>query len=842
MNAHYDHAPQAKDKKKPANQDTAVSLPSQVLVRAQLEMSEPGDSDEQEAEAVADSIIEEGRISRSVSGGHSGGGIALPSQMGSQLASLHGHGSQLYGSLKTQMESGFGRDFSDVRIHTGDAAARMSESISARAFTYGNDIFFNRDQFNPSSRDGQHLIAHELTHVVQGSGKVERRVKPGYLSSVPAMIDHLIASVSGEAGYQERVSKSTVESDKYVSKLLDAEKSKLPGSWNKKQVKAEMNDLKDKVWQFILQRDFKLKGDLSNNALAYGISGEAGMEGPLGESVLELTRRIVLKEQSGIPFDQAVDEESAVMQSLGVDKDTITRILNKARTKKDLDRVENALSGLAKEKKKLNGKKKLTEKEQKRKANIETIMGVIRSDRSFEDALNDAKAEMSDRGLSEEEIIKLEAEINAIHDSILLSRQENQKKQDESTSFEDALANKTQIMQSQGMEEQEINDAIEEIRNVIINDPLISKIIFEDPDNARFLDPKGQQNNTKFHLQIHKGMGPDAQWCDHFVHWCFLKAFDPYQFEDWDDEDKIRIRQQILKYTMFEKMSDGIDHTMKGSVSENMKGFGENAFLNSDYTIDLFDAKMKKKYSAISFNDADLNKQIEAINKMPISDEEKTKKILQAKYDYLKGHPSHPGGSDYKEANKHVNEYKELKKKKDKNTASETELARIEELEKTLAKDKTVLETGTLYSNWTTYKSLYDSIKGNYDKMVSDNRTEETIARSGDVVFFVGHIGIVVENKGQKVQTIEGNTNDAGSYTGDGVYLKDRDTTEILGYGRPKYEELRQFLDAEYDEILNPAPPSLPVQLAFSAVESIIDLFNIIRTGNLSSSLPQNNP
>lgn len=150
-------------------------MPSQVLVRAQLKMTSPGDSDEKEANEVADSIVKEGKIARSVSGGHSGGGIALPSSLGSQLASMQGHGSQLPGNIKAQMETGFGRDFSNVRVHTDSSAASMSESISAKAFTFGNDIYFNRGQFDPGTTAGQHLIAHELTHVVQGSPSVRRK-------------------------------------------------------------------------------------------------------------------------------------------------------------------------------------------------------------------------------------------------------------------------------------------------------------------------------------------------------------------------------------------------------------------------------------------------------------------------------------------------------------------------------------------------------------------------------------------------------------------------------------------------------------------------------------------
>ena len=181
MNAHFDHAPQEKNNHNRSAENVGISMPSTILVHAQLEMTNPGDSDEQEADEMADSIVNGGKIARSVSTGHLGIGIALPSQFRSLLASLQGQGSRLNGDLKSQMESGFGRDFSDVRLHTGSAAAQMSSSISARAFTFGNDIYFNRGQFSPDTREGLHLIAHELTHVAQGSGKVERKELPSYL-------------------------------------------------------------------------------------------------------------------------------------------------------------------------------------------------------------------------------------------------------------------------------------------------------------------------------------------------------------------------------------------------------------------------------------------------------------------------------------------------------------------------------------------------------------------------------------------------------------------------------------------------------------------------------------
>ena len=172
----------------------SASMQSSIKVKAKLEMTQPSDSEEQEADAMADSIVNEGKIARAVSTGHSGEGVALSSSFGGQLAAFQGQGSHLYGGLKEKMESGFGRDFSNVRLHTDEAAAEMSSSISAKAFTYGNDIYFNQGQFNPKTRDGQKLLAHELAHVAQGKGRVSRKKeegksKDGLLSARQALFD-----------------------------------------------------------------------------------------------------------------------------------------------------------------------------------------------------------------------------------------------------------------------------------------------------------------------------------------------------------------------------------------------------------------------------------------------------------------------------------------------------------------------------------------------------------------------------------------------------------------------------------------------------------------------------
>jgi hypothetical protein len=83
------------------------------------------------------------------------------------LSSSRGEGSPMSDNTRQFMETRFGTDFSGVRIHTDSRAENMSRSISAHAFTYGNDIYFNSGKYSPNTADGSLLLAHELTHTIQ---------------------------------------------------------------------------------------------------------------------------------------------------------------------------------------------------------------------------------------------------------------------------------------------------------------------------------------------------------------------------------------------------------------------------------------------------------------------------------------------------------------------------------------------------------------------------------------------------------------------------------------------------------------------------------------------------
>ena len=83
-------------------------------------------------------------------------------------------GTPLPVDVRADMEGRFGQDFGDVRVHNDGAAHESAKSVNAQAYTVGSNIVFQRDKYDPGSDAGKHMLAHELTHVVQQrSGPVD---------------------------------------------------------------------------------------------------------------------------------------------------------------------------------------------------------------------------------------------------------------------------------------------------------------------------------------------------------------------------------------------------------------------------------------------------------------------------------------------------------------------------------------------------------------------------------------------------------------------------------------------------------------------------------------------
>ncbi len=94
-------------------------------------------------------------------------GGALSPDLSGRIHAKRGGGQPLEATVRRGMEGVFQVSFGHVRIHADGEADALNRGVAAIAFTVGSDIFFRAGFYQPHSAAGQHLLAHELTHVVQ---------------------------------------------------------------------------------------------------------------------------------------------------------------------------------------------------------------------------------------------------------------------------------------------------------------------------------------------------------------------------------------------------------------------------------------------------------------------------------------------------------------------------------------------------------------------------------------------------------------------------------------------------------------------------------------------------
>ncbi|WP_017326299.1 DUF4157 domain-containing protein [Synechococcus sp. PCC 7336] len=128
--------------------------------QAKLQMQE----EEEMAQTKLQMQSEEEEMAQTKS--ESGAPTATPALV-DRIRPTKGSGNPLPDRTRAEMGAHFGRDFSDVRIHTDGDAVDMNRQLKSQAFAQGKDLYFNQGKFDPQSKDGKHLLAHELAHVVQ---------------------------------------------------------------------------------------------------------------------------------------------------------------------------------------------------------------------------------------------------------------------------------------------------------------------------------------------------------------------------------------------------------------------------------------------------------------------------------------------------------------------------------------------------------------------------------------------------------------------------------------------------------------------------------------------------
>ena len=161
--------------------DSEECQEKRMILQPKLRISQPGDRYELEADRAADQIrrMEEptpfscNPLAVQQLDAGSVGPIAAPQIVHEVLQSP---GQPLDPATRAFFEPRFGYDFSQVRVHSDSKAVESSQAVDAAAYTVGKDIVFGGVRYTRDTSAGQHLIAHELTHVVQQSAAVPGRV------------------------------------------------------------------------------------------------------------------------------------------------------------------------------------------------------------------------------------------------------------------------------------------------------------------------------------------------------------------------------------------------------------------------------------------------------------------------------------------------------------------------------------------------------------------------------------------------------------------------------------------------------------------------------------------
>jgi hypothetical protein len=149
-------------------------------------VGDANDSFEREADRVASEVVQRlsssgaatidpaaATVRRSVQGS-AAEAFTAPAEVESAIANTRGKGASLDPSVRSQFEGALGADLGGVRLHTDDRSDQLNRAVSAKAFTTGNDVYFSKGSYQPDTRDGQHLLAHELTHTLQQTGGAQR--------------------------------------------------------------------------------------------------------------------------------------------------------------------------------------------------------------------------------------------------------------------------------------------------------------------------------------------------------------------------------------------------------------------------------------------------------------------------------------------------------------------------------------------------------------------------------------------------------------------------------------------------------------------------------------------
>lgn len=96
------------------------------------------------------------------------------------------------------METKFGQDLGQVRVHTNVFSAESARAIQAKAYTLGPNIVFSAGRYMPETATGKRLLVHELSHVVQQTRRNGR-------STYGAALEHEAQGAANQLSYGQYI-------------------------------------------------------------------------------------------------------------------------------------------------------------------------------------------------------------------------------------------------------------------------------------------------------------------------------------------------------------------------------------------------------------------------------------------------------------------------------------------------------------------------------------------------------------------------------------------------------------------------------------------------------------
>lgn len=351
-----------------------------LVVQARLRVSSPSDPAELEAESVADQFLS---FSRSIAASetldeealdqaesstgpdvhrsNAGSNAATQSvdhEIEGAIADSRNKGVRLPPATQQRYESFFGTSLNDVRVHDNADADGLCRSLSAEAFTTGRDIYFSGGSFDTSSERGQHLLAHEITHVVQQGGAIHRKerrnaIVPATPPPTPELISLADFSAAAKSAHWRMPLFHSKNAAEYAQDLITNYHSLPSGEGmlasktiprTRFQVLSELEMIADAYLEARAQQSYDAAGDKGSQVARDPETAQAGKEGKF-QAFLDLRKQAIAGKSALAPFLEGQGVDLVDIETQAYDNKAVEKVRGKY-TPKTAGAFFNSLAGI----------------------------------------------------------------------------------------------------------------------------------------------------------------------------------------------------------------------------------------------------------------------------------------------------------------------------------------------------------------------------------------------------------------------------------------------------------------------------------------------------------------